>query len=292
MLAENIASWLGALIATGAFTAYTAMILFRPATNRTSSRMYGVQLPALAGLILAAGGSFTEYARTGSLPIAPLATAVVGFAIIGWYAWFYGNYDRAAGEVIRLGQRVPTLHLETLDGQAVTSDDFIGSETLLVFFRANWCTLCMAQLRELRARADRVEAAGVQVKFVSNQPIARSRELARRLELPTQFQILYDRDLRAAHALSIVDAKGTPSAMVGYPRDTVMATVIGLDRQSRVVYANEPHHYRERPNADSVLRVFDGQHVPTSMPRDAIACELDSDAESTGPSQPEMCQDC
>ena len=56
----------------------------------------------------------------------------------------------------------------------------------------------MNQLKEVRAHADRLETAGVQVKFISNQDTKHSTALTKQLELPGHFEILQDVDLRAA----------------------------------------------------------------------------------------------
>ena len=126
----------------------------------------------------------------------------------------------------------------------------------MVFFRGNWCPLCVGQLKEIVARADRLAEMGVKVKFVSNQPPERSVELAEQLGLPEHFELLYDRDLRAANALAISDLGGTPAGMRGYPSDTVMATVIGLDESNQVIYSNETDNYRVRPEPDRFIPSF------------------------------------
>ena len=108
------------------------------------------------------------------------------------------------------------------------------------------------------SRADYLAGAGVNVKFISNQPADSSVELARLLALPAHFEILFDRDLHAARALSIVDEGGTMIAALrkGFPRDTVMATVVALDERNRVIFGDESHNYRRRPHPDTFLPVF------------------------------------
>ena len=115
----------------------------------------------------------------------------------------------------------------------------------------------MGQLKEVRAQADRLARAGVQVRFVSNQPVEKSVKLSSDLDLPEHFEILYDRDLRAAKALSIADLGGTPTGMIGYPRDTVMATVLALDTQGRVIFGDETDNYRVRPHPDTFIPFFE-----------------------------------
>ena len=97
----------------------------------------------------------------------------------------------------------------------------------------------------------------MKVKFISNQGIANSTKLAKDLDLPAHFEILQDRDLRAAKLLGIEDIGGAPSGMPGYPVDTVMATVIALDGDGKVLFGDETDNYRMRPHPDTFLHVFE-----------------------------------
>ena len=289
-------AWAGALIATGAFAAYIVMIIFWPATTRTSPRMPGVQIPSILGLCLACIGAYVEYDKTSRAAVMPLVTAVAGYVIVFWYTWLIGNYNRKEGAALRIGSRFPEIPLEKLNGEMVTSAEFVGAKTLIVFFRGNFCPLCVAQLKEVRRRAGRLSDASVRVKFISNQPVSKSRALANQLDLPSHFELLYDRDLRAATALSIVDVGGTPAAMTDFPRDTVMATAVCLDEKSRIIYAHEPQNFRRRPHPDTLLAVFDGQKVLVADEQDSPSCELDTDeAIAKSPRarpSPEVCENC
>ena len=54
------------------------------------------------------------------------------------------------------GKNLPEVPLSKLDGTEITSADFAGSKTLIVFFRANWCPFCMNQLKEVLAKAQQL----------------------------------------------------------------------------------------------------------------------------------------
>jgi len=155
------------------------------------------------------------------------------------------------------GEALPELSLQRLDATETTSASFAGEKTLIVFFRANWCPFCMNQLKEVRAKSDRLAKAGVKVKFISNQGIGNSKKLAKDLDLPAHFEIFQDNALRAAKTLGIEDIGGAPSGMPGYPVDTVMATVIALDEEGKVLFGDETDNYRVRPHPDTFLHVFE-----------------------------------
>ncbi len=248
-------------MASAALVLYFVVFLAVGGSARTSPQLLTVQIITILGVALAAYGVFREYPFASSSALLPLAAALLGFLVLEWYVFVFSRYGRKKSQLIVLGQSLPELVFETLEGTRVTSQDFVGSKTALVFFRGNWCPLCMAQLRELRKRADRLAAASVQVKLVSNQNIEKSRELFRKLDLPEHFEILYDRDLQAAKKLSIEDIGGTPGGMQGYPPDTVMATVIALDADGHVVFGDETDNYRVRPHPDKFIPVFEDQGV-------------------------------
>lgn len=251
-------AWLGAALAAGALPAYMFAVMGSGKVARTSASLPVVQLGAAIGLALAAWKLLSSGAPGNASSCLPLGLALAGYLVMQWYVWVYSRYGRKTGVAIVIGQALPEVSFETLDGGAVSISDFKGSKALIVFFRGNWCPLCKAQLKEVRDRADALAGAGVQVKFVSNQSAAFSRELAGELDLPDHMEVLVDTDLKAASALSLVDAGGTPPGMKLYPADTVMATVIALDAEGRVIFGDETDNYRVRPHPDKFMPVLVG----------------------------------
>ncbi|WP_421724341.1 peroxiredoxin family protein [Bauldia sp.] len=259
-------AWYGAFVASAALPAYMALFLAKGGAARTSPRLIPVQIVAIIGAAVAAYPLFDRN-PVSETQVWPLAAAVLSVLGLQWYVFVYSRYGRKKSGAIVAGRPLPDLAFEALDGARVRTSDFIGSKTLLVFFRGNWCPLCMGQLREVRARADRLEAAGVKVKFISNQSPERSRELALKLALPDHFEILHDRELRAAKSLAIEDIGGAPPGLKDFPADTVMATVIGLDAEGRVIYGDETDNYRVRPHPDSFLPVFEAPNTERTPQR-------------------------
>ncbi len=222
---------------------------------RTSARLPLVQFLSVAGVILVAGTLYSRSLHTTSDYVA-LALTLYGAVFVQWFIWSFSSYGRKESTVIAKDQTLPEIPLKQLDGTDITSASFTGSKTLLVFFRANWCPFCMNQLKEIIAKADDLAKSGVKVKFISNQGIKNSKKLAEKLNLPVGFEILQDDNLRAAKTLSIADIDGAPAAMSGYPADTVMATVIGLNEDGKVIFGDETDNYRVRPHPDTFLHVF------------------------------------
>ncbi|MEM9473969.1 MAG: redoxin domain-containing protein [Pseudomonadota bacterium] len=245
MWTSGAEAWHGAFLAAAALPTYMALFLAKGGAARTSSLLVPVQIVTGIGVFLAA----TE---TGAL-----IAALLSFAGLQWFVFVYSRYGRTKSDAIIIGKPLPEVAFEDLDGARVTSDDFLGAATLLVFFRGNWCPLCMAQLRELRARADQLANANVQVRFISNQSAEKSMALATKLDLPLHFQILRDRNMLAADRLGIADIGGAPVGLKGYPKDTVMATVIALDARGQVLFGDETDNYRVRPHPDLYLPLLE-----------------------------------
>lgn len=254
-LSQDKLLWAGAMIAAASGPLYLMLVVGSGRVARTSEKLPAMQLINAAGLLIAAYAFLAADVRLMAA-IGALAVCAAGVIYVQWYVHVYSSYNRKKSQNIIKGQALPDLPLEQLDGRPITSTSFIGKKTLIVFFRANWCPLCMAQLKEVIHRAERLSALGVAVRFISNQSLEKSQELAAKFDLPSHFEILIDRDLRAAKCLEIEDINGTPLGMVGYPRDTVMATVIALDQEGRVIFGDESDNYRVRPHPDAFMEVF------------------------------------
>jgi len=195
--------------------------------------------------------------QQGQIPFIPLSITLTGTLIVQWYVWSYSSYGRKKNAALVIGKKFPILPVETLAGDITSTNIFIGKKALIVFFRGTWCPLCMGQMREILANADRLKKANVQVRFISNQPIKKSQQLKIDSDFPEHFDIMYDKDLRAAKTLSIQDVGGTPTGMLGFPSDTTMATTIALNAEGIILFGDETENYRVRPHPDAFMHLFE-----------------------------------
>jgi peroxiredoxin len=138
----------------------------------------------------------------------------------------------------------------------IAAADLRGQPTVWLFYRGNWCPLCMAQVGEIAARWRDVEALGAQVVLVSPQDEAHTRSLAARHGVA--FRYLRDEGLEAARRLGIANDDGTPAGMIGYESDTVLPTLVVTDGDGRIAYADQTDNYRVRPTPDTVLAALRG----------------------------------
>ncbi|WP_444886207.1 TlpA family protein disulfide reductase [Microbulbifer sp. JMSA008] len=248
--------WVGALLATLPLPFFLMVLTNVFSISRTSERLPIIQAVNFIGVALVAYSTYSNQAPMSLSLYIPIAAAALGFLSLHWYIWSFSVYNRKKSKAISKGQKLPEMNFNRLDKSSVSSTSFDESKTLLVFFRANWCPFCMNQLKEVKKYAETLKQYDVKVKFISNQGYDNSRKLADKLDLPGHFEILQDDNLMGAKALGIEDIGGSPAGMPGYPKDTVMATVIALDEGGKVLFGDETDNYRRRPNPTTFLHVF------------------------------------
>jgi peroxiredoxin len=249
-------AWLGALIAVLTPALFFAR-LFAKNTPRTSAN-----LPFL----IASG--FVGLALTLTLPTAGLVPAIyaASFGALGsvLYVFWYSRINRNAA-TIKVGDILPDFTLYSsqkgANGETVASSVFRKQPSLLLFFRGNWCPLCMAQIKEIAASYQELDKRGVKVFLVSPQSEKKSYSLAKQFDAPMTF--LVDRDLQAAKILGLVHENGTPAGILGYDSDSVMPTAILTDATGKIIFADLTDNYRVRPEPQTFIDILDQEGVVT-----------------------------
>lgn len=222
---------------------YFANGFLRPAA-RTSPNLAGLQLASAAGV--AAAWRFSRRRRA--------AVALAGGEIVAWLAYtrWYSRFGRTRSPALATGEILPADLTFVEHGRGpVTAAELRGRPTVLLFYRGNWCPLCMAQVGEIAARWGEIEALGAQVALVSPQDERHTRALAARHQVG--FRYLRDEGLQVAQRLGIANPDGTPAGMVGYEGDTVLPTLVVTDAAGRIVFADQTDNYRVRPTPETVL---------------------------------------
>lgn len=241
-------SWFAVLAATGPALLFFALLFLRPTARTTAN------LPALTAVT--AAGTFAT-ALSGPSPLQLVYSAGFGLAGLLVYLRWYSQFDARDASVLQVGRKLVDFELEDEDGRCLTTADLIGSPTVLIFYRGNWCPLCMAQVREVAASWREIERRGAKVILVSPQPADHSRSLARRFDAPMRF--LTDPGGRAAKILHIEHPGGTPTGLqaLGYDSDTVLPTVVIADARNVIRYVDLTDNYRIRPEPDALLAALD-----------------------------------
>lgn len=244
---NSLGHW-GVLLASAAPMAFFARLFLAPVA-RTSPRLGWVPLLGSIGaaVALAVDGLGAPFA------VALFNGVLLSLAYIHWYS----RFDKRDGSSLALGQPMPDLTLLDLGGQALSTANLTHQTALWLFFRGNWCPLCMAQIREVAAEYRQLQARGVEVYLISPQPQEHSRSLAERFQAPMRF--LQDLDNQAASRLGILAEGGLPVGLqvLGYDSDVPMPTVFITAPGGRIVYSDLTDNYRIRPEPSEFIKALD-----------------------------------
>jgi peroxiredoxin len=227
---------------------FSYLFVLKPA--RTSENLPTVFWPTLLGTL-----AVISLALAGHACVVMVSLAILNLLSVHAYIRWYSRYGTREANVA-LGESLPAVTFTNLEGKSVSVADYAGQPLVMLFFRGNWCPLCMAQIREVAAQYQSLQDQGVRVALISPQSHSQSADLAKQFQV--DFEYLRDDDNQAARALGIVDAGGTPAGLeaLGYDSDTVMPTVFIVDAEGRLVYQHLTDNYRIRPEPDLFIQVL------------------------------------
>lgn len=247
----DMIAWGGVMLTTAPLMIFISIVMIFKNIARTSSRFPSINLLAAVGTLLAIWAWYQKSLSS----LAPI------LAIVGWvgfllYAYWYSSYGRSPSARIRVGANLPSFNVTDANGRVVTSAQLTDKPAILMFYRGNWCPLCMAQVKELVSRYKDLSALGVRVALISPQPHSNTEALAKKFDV--KFDFLTDKGNTAAQALGIEQDNGLPMGMqmMGYDSETVLPTVIITDRQGKIIWNCETDNYRIRPEPDIYLEIL------------------------------------
>jgi peroxiredoxin len=249
---ENIFAWGGVLLTTGPLLAVISWLLTIKNVARTSAHFPFINFLGAGGAVLAVAAWYGQGADVAA-PILALGSWA-GFLLYAY--WFSTFGGRQASAKLKLGAALPHFTVRSASGASVSAAQLTDKPAILMFYRGNWCPLCMAQVKELAARYRDLDSLGVRVALISPQPHSNTVTLAKKFGV--NFDFLTDTGNAAARALGIENPNGTPMGMqmFGYENDTVLPTVIITDRRGKVVWTHETDNYRIRPEPDVYFDVL------------------------------------
>jgi len=178
-------------------------------------------------------------------------------AWILYIKWYSGFDERSNTNVIKVGKPLPDMLLLDLNKQLVNTSKFMGNPSIFLFYRGNWCPLCMAQIKEIAEQYQALEKRNTNVIFISPQSHKHTKSLAKKYGL--NFNFLIDQGNKVSRQLDIFDKNGLPLGLqiFGYKKDTVMPTVIITDKTGKVIFADLTNNYRVRPEPETFLKILD-----------------------------------
>ncbi len=247
---EGTASpWLGTAIACAGPVLFFAAVFTLPIA-RTSPNLN----PVLgAGVI----GSTVSVALAGAVLALPVVIAAgVGIAGTLVYVHWYSHYGAPGNDALGVGKSLPDFALVE-EGREVASRELTSQPALWIFYRGNWCPLCVAQIGEICEQYRSLARHGIEVFLVSPQPEENLASLRARCDAPMRY--LTDRGSRAAARLGILVRDGIPAGLqaLGYDSDTTRPTVFITDRQGKIAYLDMTDNYRVRPEPAQYLPILE-----------------------------------
>ena len=247
---QDYLTWGGVLLVYAPFVLVIAWLMIFRNVPRTSARMPVLVVMGLIGVIASLRGY--SLGGSGTAPV----LAVLGFMGFLVYDFWYSSFRHRHSQALEVGQALPDFELIDTMGNTVTSASLTDRPSVWIFYRGNWCPLCMAQIREIAADYRQLEELGVRVVLISPQPHRYTKSLARKFDV--SFDFLTDEGNRAAEQLGIAHRSGLPAGMqaLGYAGDTVMPTVIITTRGGEILWVHETDNYRVRPEPATYLSVL------------------------------------
>lgn len=250
-LQGHILTSLGLIMVSFPMVFFLARLFLRPIA-RTSANLN------LGSVIVGVGTLMLIYdvlvVQAGVMAMLGLLLSIFWLLYIKWYSIF----PERSSPLLAVGNTLPNLKLENSEGGEVHTDNFKGSRCILLFYRGNWCPLCMAQVKELVEEYKTLSARNIKTLLISPQPHRYTRSLANKYGV--DFEYLVDNDNRVAEQLNIHSNNGLPTGLqvYGYSSDTVLPTIILTDEKGVILYADLTQNYRVRPEPAELLAFFDG----------------------------------
>jgi peroxiredoxin len=243
-------AWLGAAIASLAFPVIATYVMFG-GVERTSENLPFMLLMGAAGVLVAGWEQFIE----GTSGWSPTGVALASAFLLLMYVFWYSRFGRFDSAHLMVGGKLPKFSLPGLDGNTFESDSLLGAPAVVMFYRGNWCPLCMAQIKEIAERYEEMAAMGIKVCLISLQPDELSRKLAAQYDHP--FIFLIDTGNKLAEELGIALKNGVPVGMPGdYSPDTVLPTLIVTNEKGTILFSDQTDNYRVRPEPDIFLAIL------------------------------------
>lgn len=256
----SLLGWTGVILTSLPVMLTLGWLMISKRVARTSADFPVLNLLGVVGVGLAAWAALMQNEN----PLA-LLLALAGWVGFLLYAYWYSRLGRRKSEKLRIGYRLPEFILKDVTGKKVSSNDLTAKPAILMFYRGNWCPLCMAQIKELASRYRELEASGVRIALISPQPHDNTIELAKKFDV--NFDFLTDEGNRAARVLGIAAENGIPMGMqmMGYESETVLPTVIITGEDGKVIWTHETDNYRVRPEPDVFLEVLRNHKIAVGV---------------------------
>lgn len=178
---------------------------------------------------------------------------------LGWLAYltWYSSFNFRNTSILDVGKTLPNFTLKNNQEEDISIDNLSGDFNIFIFYRGNWCPLCMAQIQEVVNQYKELEKRNTNTVLISSQPHKFTENLAKKHKVP--FHFLVDSDNIVAKQLGILHKNGLPAGfqIFGYDADVILPTVLITDKNNKIIFADLTDNYRVRPEPETFIKVID-----------------------------------
>ncbi len=243
---DSILMNIGVLLSAFPIIIFFSALFIKPVA-RTSTTLTSFTIPIVIGTAV------TLFSFNLNTIIISLVLAIGWFLYLTWYS----KFEKRDQNTIQVGRKLPHITFENIEKQKVSLTTFNSDYKVLLFFRGNWCPLCMAQIKEIANEYQELATRNAEVFLISSQPHEFTESLAKKYDVP--FNYLIDVNNENAKKLNILHENGLPMGfqVFGYTSDVVMPTVIITNKANDVIFADLTDNYRVRPEPATFLKIID-----------------------------------
>jgi len=153
---------------------------------------------------------------------------------------------------LRAGRSLPDFPAADEQGNPIRSLQVVGSPTVMLFVRGNWCPFCTRQVEGLTTNYKDIVDLGAKLIIVTPKPLETTRRVAEFFEV--EFDFWMDDDLNAAKQLGLVMTAGVPDDnQKEYGPDTVWPTALVIDAAGIIRYSKLSRLLIDRPDPKVLL---------------------------------------
>ena len=154
---------------------------------------------------------------------------------------------------LRPGNPLP--EFTALEGNQVRSADLVGTPTVILFVRGNWCPFCSKQVANLTTYYKDIVDLGAKLILLTPKPLQTTRRVAEFFEV--EFDFWLDESLHIANQLGLVAPKGVPKDHRGeYGEDTFWPTSLVVDSEGIIRFSKLSRYFVDRPNPQMLLNAL------------------------------------
>jgi peroxiredoxin len=153
---------------------------------------------------------------------------------------------------LRAGRSLPDFPVVDEQGNPIRSVQVVGSPTVMLFVRGNWCPFCTRQVEGLTKHYKDIVDLGAKLIFVTPKPLETTRRVAEFFEV--EFDFWLDDELVAAKQLGLVMEAGVPGeSQKEYGSDTVWPTGLVIDAAGIIRFSKLSRLIIDRPDPRLLL---------------------------------------